>query len=322
VKVEVLAVDPGTYQPHPVHGPDRIWEESNCAADLWVEVLHALSCEPLAAMGFTLSSDFDGEQWRMFKFSHSDVQRLFGIEVHEINLWRELALHLHDHVALGQMVTVDVDAWWLPDTANLTYRSGHQKTTITVQMIDLAGRRLGYFHNGGYYELGGEDFDAITGTGGAGGDTLPPYAEAIDLSRLRRHPDLEGEARQLARQHLDRRARSNPVRAMRQRMEQDFPWLAEAGLETFHRYAFGTIRQCGSNAELAADYVRWLCADPVQDGRSLVEAFLEVAQAAKALEFMFARALRRKSLELSETMSAMESSWEFAIDGMAAEVGA
>jgi hypothetical protein len=105
-------------------------------------------------------------------------------------------------------------------------------------------------------------------------------------------------------------------------MEQDFPWLAEAGLETFHRYAFGTIRQCGSNAELAADYVRWLCGDLTNDGRSVADAFLEVSQAAKALEFMFARALRRKTLDLSETMSAMESSWEFAIESMAAEVGA
>lgn len=322
MRAEVLSLDPLSYEPHIVHGPDRIWDESNCAADLWVEVLHALSFEPLAAMGFTVSADFDGEQWRMFKFLHSDMLRLYGIAVHEINLWQELGIHLRDHVGLGHMVTVDVDAWWLPDTANLTYRSAHQKTTITVQMIDVDERRLGYFHNGGYYELGEEDYEAITAMGGPTDSGLPPYAEAVDLSTILHQPELRAPALELALEHLQRRSLTNPIREMRKRMEQDFAWLAEAGLDTFHRYAFGTIRQCGSNAELAGDYVRWLCGDVVSGTRSVADSFTQVAQSAKALEFMFARALRRKSLDLSETMSTMESSWEFAIETLAAELGA
>ena len=75
---QVLDVSPEAYTPHRVHGDDRIWLESNCAADLWIEVLHALGLEPLAAMGFLVSSGFDGEQWRMFKFLIEDVRRLYG----------------------------------------------------------------------------------------------------------------------------------------------------------------------------------------------------------------------------------------------------
>ncbi len=93
---QVLDLDPRPPVPF-VHADDRICLETNCAADLWIEGLHALGLDPLAAMGFTLSAGFDGEQWRMFKFSMEDVRRLFGIEVDELNVWRPLADHLADH---------------------------------------------------------------------------------------------------------------------------------------------------------------------------------------------------------------------------------
>ena len=94
MRVQVLDLAPQAYVPHRVHADDRMWLESNCAADLWIEVLHALGVEPLAAMGFLLSAGFDGEQWRMFKFSTEDVRRLYGIDAYEVNLWRALPLHL------------------------------------------------------------------------------------------------------------------------------------------------------------------------------------------------------------------------------------
>jgi hypothetical protein len=321
VRVQVLDLEPESYQPHRVHSSERIWPESNCAADLWIEVLNALSLEPIAAMGFTLSSGFDGEQWTMFKFLTEDLRRLYGIDAREVNLWRELPVHMEEHIALGRMLTLDVDAWWLPDTAGLTYRTGHQKTTITVQMIDEAAQRLGYFHNGGYYELGEEDFDYVTGRDASSGP-LPPYAEAIDLERLHASPDLRPLANEIAREHLARRPVGNPVRQMRKRMEHDLPWLVEAGLETFHRYAFGSVRQCGSNAELASDYVSWLSAGSDPESETAAAAFEQVAKSAKALEFVLARALRGKKVALSDAMSEMESSWDHAIESLAVHLDA
>lgn len=318
MRLQVLDLDPKTYRPHPVHANDRIWPESNCAADLWIEVLNALSLEPIAAMGFTLSSNFDGEQWRMFKFSTEDLRRLYRLDVYEVNLWRELPVHLREHIGLGRMLTIDVDAWWLPDTAGLTYRSSHQKTTITVQMIDEEDHTLGYFHNGGYFELGDEDFAQLTGLVSAPRPPMPPYAEAIDLENLERTSDVRQVACHLAHEHVSRRALANPVRQMRKRMERDLPWLVEAGLETFHRYAFGTVRQCGSNAELAGDYVLWLSEAPDPQLAPIAAAFYDVAKRAKSLEFLMARALRGKRVELADVMSDMESSWEFAIESLAA----
>ncbi len=295
MRVQVLDLVPQAYVPHRVHADDRMWLESNCAADLWIEVLHALGMEPLAAMGFLLSAGFDGEQWRMFKFSTEDVRRLYGIDAYEVNLWRALPVHLSDQIALGRMLTIDVDGWWLPDTEGLTYRSAHQKTTVAVQMIDDDAGRIGYFHNGGYYELDGEDYERLIADEALA--VIPPYAEAIDLEHLRLDDNPWPLAIELARDHLARRPASNPVGEMRKRIEGDLPWLIEAGLDTFHRYAFGSIRQCGANAELAADYVRWLAGDE-DEGSGAAEAFLVVSKKAKALEFLLARALRGKQVAL------------------------
>jgi hypothetical protein len=328
VRVQVLDVTPQAYVSHRVHGDDRMWLESNCAADLWIEVLHALGLEPLAAMGFLLSAGFDGEQWRMFKFSMEDVRRLYGVDAYEVNLWRALPVHLSDQIALGRMITIDVDAWWLPDTAGLTYRTAHQKTTVAVQMIDADAGRIGYFHNGGYYELDGEDYERLIADEAVA--VIPPYAEAIDLEHLRLDDDPRPLAIELAREHLARRPGSNPVAEMRKRIEDDLPWLIEAGMDTFHRYAFGSIRQCGSNAELAADYVLWLAGDTAESGTAegdagtsaAAEAFLTVSKKAKALEFLLARALRGKQVSLSDAMSDMETAWEEAIDATAAQLHA
>jgi hypothetical protein len=263
----------------------------------------------------------------MFKFSMEDVRRLWGIDAYEVNLWRALPAHLADHVALGRMITIDVDAWWLPDTKGLTYLTAHQKTTVAVQMIDADAGRIGYFHNGGYYELGGEDYERLIADEALA--VIPPYAEAIDLEHLRQGEEVRPLAVELAREHLARRPAANPVGEMRKRIEHDLPWLIEAGLDAFHRYAFGSIRQCGSNAELAADYVDWLAGDESEgvgrddEGRvPAAQSFLTVSKKAKALEFLLARALRGKRVDLSESMSEMESAWEHAIDATAAQLHA
>ena len=48
--------------------------------DVWIEVLHALGLDPVAASAFTLSCDFEGDQWTFFKYPPEDLRALFGIE--------------------------------------------------------------------------------------------------------------------------------------------------------------------------------------------------------------------------------------------------
>ena len=57
---------------HSLHRSDRCWTETNCYVDVWIEVLHALGLDPTAAGAFTLSTDFEGDQWTFFKFPPED----------------------------------------------------------------------------------------------------------------------------------------------------------------------------------------------------------------------------------------------------------
>ena len=54
-------LSPATYARHPLHLADRGWPESNCYVDLWIELLHAHGHEPLAALPFTFTADFEGD---------------------------------------------------------------------------------------------------------------------------------------------------------------------------------------------------------------------------------------------------------------------
>lgn len=309
---QVLDLDPVRYWAHWLHGPDRVFQETNCAADLWIEALSALGLDPVVGLAFTLGTDFDGDQWRMFTFPAEDLRRLFGIEMDELNVWRSLGAHLCDQLALGHLVIVDVDAWNLPDTAGLTYHCAHQKTSIMVQMIDLGAGRLGYFHNTGYYELEGEDFETVVAVEtGPDRPTLPPFALSVRLGGLRHDPErATAVAHQLVEEHLARRPAGNPVERLAKRVAEDILWLQAEGLDAFHRYAFGSMRQCGANAELAAALVDQVVCRQHPWAAPAVDHFAAVAQAMKSVEFSLARAVRGRSCDVAAAFAPAAASWD------------
>ncbi len=99
-------------------------------------------------------------------------------------------------------------------------------------------------------------------------------------------------------------------------------------IETFHQYAFGTCRQCGASAELAASFVDWLAAhDSVapasgsQDLEDAAEAFRTVAVTAKALQFSLARQSRGRSVDLHGPLAEMGRAYKVAMDGLVARYG-
>ncbi|HEY1854481.1 MAG TPA: DUF1839 family protein, partial [Solirubrobacterales bacterium] len=80
--VSLLGLDPGAYERHLLHGPDRDYAETNCYTDILIELVHARGDEPLAMMGCVLAVDFEGDQWTFFKPRPEDVERLYGIDIH------------------------------------------------------------------------------------------------------------------------------------------------------------------------------------------------------------------------------------------------
>lgn len=315
--LQIFALDPATYRPHRLHDPARNWTETNCWLDMMIELVHVLGLDPVAGAAFTLAGDFDGEQWTLCKYPPEDLRRVFGLEVAELYVWRPVLDHLADHLALGHLLTVEVDAWYLPDTAGITYHRDHVKTGIVPQMLDRHGRRLGYFHNAGYFELAGDDFDGVFRLS-AGHDptVLLPYIEVITLDGVRPPEDdgLLDTVVSLVRDHLARRPATNPMPRLRARLESDLVWLAAQGDAAFHPYAFGTCRQCGANAEVAADFVDWLEA---RDGPGLTEAsaaFRSIAATTKGIEFALARVARGRRVDLVAPFADMERAWDTAMD--------
>lgn len=313
----LLPLSAASYRQHALHSGERSWGETNCYVDLWIEVAHAFGRDPHACLPFTISLDFEGDQWLFFKQPTSDLTDLYGFDVQELNIWRDVLEHTVEQVSRGRLVLVEVDAFHLPDTAGVSYRTAHSKTTIGIQSIDVEQRSLGYFHNASYFELSGDDFDGVFGRGRARrDDELPPYTEFVKIDRT--HPVTQSEllacSLRSLRRHLARRPKENPVTRFRARFEQDLRWLSSMPAEVFHQYAFSTLRQCGSCYELAGSYTRWLTEHGERGLEEATSAFEALGSGAKTLQFKAARAVMlQRSVDFAPLFEPMEVAWETAM---------
>lgn len=326
----MLSPESAAYMPHELHRADRIWPETNCYVDLWIELLHSLGMDPCAMLAFTIAMDFEGDQWTFFKPSLSDIHSLYGIDVQELTIWRSLPAQIEEQVSLDRPVLVEVDAFFLPDTQGVSYGIHHTKTTIAVRSIDRTAGTLGYFHNAGFFELGGADFVGLFGSThtstahSVGGESLAPYTEIAKLERLVHRSDRElcNIARDLVTQHLRRRPSTNPVTRYRERFVRDVAWLSGQDMTVFHQYAFATLRQCGACAELAASFLKWLDAQ-CGDCTPAIDHFETIAATAKSLQFKTARAVStRKTTEFATMLDLMEGAWESAMADLIPRYGA
>lgn len=310
----VVELDPATYVRHRTHRGDRTWAETNCYTDVVIELLHGLGHEPLAAMPFTLSIDFDVDQWTFFKFHPADIEALYGLGFHELAPWLPLVQHLEDNVAAGRPVLVELDSFFLPDTVGAAYRLAHVKSTVAVVDLDRDARRMGYFHNQGFHRLDGQDFvDVLQVDGLVHPRMLPPYIEFVKplpRGRALTGPALvEGSLRALRRE-LGRLPPVNPFEPFRRKFEADLPWLSTADIEVFHAYSFATLRQYGASYELGATYLEWLAEEGVADTRPAAAAFLAISQQTKTMQFQLARAMaRRRPIDLAP-LDGMARLWD------------
>jgi hypothetical protein len=314
-----------SYQRHALHHDDRAWVETNCYVDLWIEVLHAFGHDPTACLGFTVATDFEGDQWLFFKQPTQDLFELYGVDVQELTIYDDLLARLETQLARGRLVMVELDAHHLPDTAGVTYRTGHSKTTVGIETLDVAGRRLGYFHNAGYFTLSGEDFAGLFGLDRPRREgELVPYTEFV---KFRADPALSAaaltqKAVAILQRHLARRPLQNPVAAFRPRFLEDVRGLKEREAEAFHGYAFATLRQCGSAYELAQSHLAWLSARGEEGLVEAEAAFGTLASQAKTLQFKTARGvLLKREVDLTPMLDTMESAWERALMALVARYG-
>ena len=265
-------------------------------------------------LGFTLAVDFEGDQWTFFKPPLAEVRTLYGIAVQELTVWRPLIEHAQEHLAAGKLISTESDAYWLPDTAGTDYRRKHTKTTILLADLDMAGQRLGYFHNAGYFVLSGEDFRQTFRLDAPPDPAfMPLFAELVRIDRLQRRPasELGVIAWDLLRLHHAWRPRSNPFVRFAARLAQDMPQMKAHGIDHYHAWAFASIRQAGAAFELGAAHLRWLSQQGRGDLADAAQCFEAIGQANKALILKGARAaVSGKPLGADDLLEGMAGDWE------------
>lgn len=313
--IALLGLDPASYRPHPLHDDERSYTETNCFVDCLVELVAAIGSEPEAMLGCAAALDFEVDQWSFLKPPAEDLRRLYGIGVAETQPYRgDLARQLAERLAAGQTLMPEVDAFFLPDTATTSYRTEHVKTSIAVEAIDLDARVLRYFHNAGYYQLAGDDFDGLFGVFALadGSAVLPPYVDGIRFSPTGPlvGDALRTEALRLLREHLARRPADHPVERFAARLTADLPGLLAGDLVDYHRYAFATARMAGAGFELLASHVRWLFGP---DGEPVAASLDDVVGATKALLFRLAR---RRAFDTGALLGPMARAWADAQAGL------
>jgi len=316
----IKGLDPARFERHALHDLSRDWPETNCYVDLWIEVLAALGHNPVAALGFTVRQNFEGDQFTFFKFPAADLETLFGVEILELAIFDDLIGHLEVQTARGRLPVVELDGFYLPDTKGVSYRAEHTKTTVGVNRIDRAGRRLEYFHNAGYHALEGEDFDglfrALPHLENVP-DLLFPYAEFIKLGSGPVRRPLLVPALSLLRHHLERRPAENPIAAYKAHFKAHADRLVAAGPAFFHKYTFNVLRQLGANHELLAAHLAWLSSEGISGLEGAIAATREISATAKTMQFQLARSVARRNFSTYDApLDRMAASYDQAISGI------
>lgn len=305
--------DPGNYARHPLHWPERSYSETNCYADVVVELLHACGYEPAALFAHVVRMDFEGDQWTFFKPPPEDIELLYGVDIHEMNPYRPLPLQIAEQIDRGRSMIVELDAFYLPDTAPTTYRSAHVKTSCAMDAIDPDGERLRYFHGPGFFELEGEDYRGVFRIGHFSADVLPPYTELV---RFDAGPRLQGDGLRSAavetlRRNLLHRPPGNPVERFGEALQRELPALRAGDLDAYHAYAFATVRILGSGFEALGTYASWLSGTAASPAATPIA---EVVDASKALSFRLAR---RREFDPSELLGRLSAGWEGTLSALA-----
>lgn len=315
--VSLFGHDPATYRPHAVHAGGQTYHETNCYTDILIELLHAHGDEPLAVLGSTVRQDFEGDQWTFFKPHPADLEQLLGVDIHEMQPYRPLPVQILELIREGRTLTVELDAWYLPDTAATSYRREHVKTSVAVEAIDPDEGRLRYYHNASLFELDGDDYRGIFRQASAiPEDVLPPYTELV---RFDVGPRLEGEALRVAarerlRYHLDRVSPGNPFERFGRQLAIDLPLLLQGDEALYHAYAFATVRMAGAGFELCAAHVDWLLG---AEGARASAALAQIVDGSKILSFKLAR---RRPFDFQDALQALSDAWDEALTELDAAV--
>jgi len=331
VSLDPLRMRARRHRAHELHHGERIWRDGASPVDLWIELLHGNGLEPHAALAFTVMQDFEDDQFTLARLPQEDIEKLYGLQVQELSVFDSLEERAIVQTRRKNIVLVEVDAFYLPDTRGLSYRSEHAKTTIGIDVIDANAKRLGYFHHTGYHLLHDDDYDGVLRTnaaheagqsGAAGtvqGQTLFPH---VDFVKRVRDP-LSGTAlaeasADLLCAHLLRRPSHNPIERWRAAFPAHVDTMLARGEPYARLYACNVMRQLGANFELLAHYLQWMREQGFDIPVSTQLGARRIASEAMVMQCRLARALSRSEDDMCDaSFDAMQEAWERVVPPLA-----
>jgi hypothetical protein len=294
------------YARHPLHAATRAYAESNCYTDVIIELLHARGLEPLAMFGHLVRMDFEGDQWTFFKPPPEDLEALYGVDIHEMQPYRALPAQIAEQLGEDRTLVVELDSWFLPDTAGTSYRAAHVKSSVAADAIDAERELLRYFHGPGLWTLSGEDYRGVFRIGvDPDPQVLPPYTELVRFDAgepLRGEALREAACRRLVH-HLRRRPSTNPFERFGVNLSLQQDELLGGELDGYHAYAFATVRMAGSAFEILGDHARWLFGADA-GAAAVTEPLQAIVDGCKAL-----------------SITALGEAWQRALDELSARAG-
>jgi hypothetical protein len=296
------------HAPHPLHGADRVYQATGCYIDLLIELLNWRGFEPRAMLSSLIRLDWQDDQFTYVKPRLGDLDLLYGLDVHEMLLYRSLPEHICEQLAVGRFILFEADTFYLPDMDGLAYRIEHLKGQVLVTSIDLERERMSYFHGTGHHELEGEDYRGVFHLlEHFTEDVVDHYAELVTFWKepAALDPDqVRSLAAQLLVRHYARRARRNPFTAWGESLGGDLERLFKVEHEPSQGYAFLTARMAGSTAELLADHLTWLLGSA---GEPAAAPLRRIANGCRTLTFRFAR---RQPFDFMPAIRALAADWD------------
>jgi len=303
-----------SYQPHGLHtDSDYPWPEHNCYVDLFIELLHSLRCDPIACFYVALCADFQGDQWTFVKPDVWALWKLYGVRVFEVNVWHMVESHVIYQLRDHSVPLLEVDAFYLPDVAGISYQLDHTKTAIGIVGIDVAAQELWYFHNRGLHCASGADYRGLLGIDPR--PQLVPYFESASVGAacVRSYADLRHDSLELLRESLTATSVRDPFGCFERHLADSLPAMAQGDLG-FHRYSFATFRQLGAACSLGVQYLSW-CGLPNM-GRA-IEGLALVSSLSQAFILRLARAATRgREVDWQEPLACMRTAWQTARDSL------
>jgi Domain of unknown function (DUF1839) len=326
-RARVISLDPlrlraRRHHAHALHRGERIWHDTDGHVDLWIELLHGYGFEPRAALAFTVTQDFEDDQFTLPRLPLDDIDKLYGLQVQELSIFDSLEERALTQTRRANTVLIEVDAFYLPDTRAISYHRAHAKTTIGIDVIDPNARRLGYFHNTGYHLLAGDDYDRVLHRpdgNGAPPDALFPHVEFVKRAR----PPVMGTAlaetsADILCAHLLRRPASNPVSRWRAAFPGHVETMLERGEPYVRDYALNVMRQLGSNFEFLAQYLHWMRKQGFDIPGDAHTAAQKIASESMVLQCRLARSVSRRRRDHCEaSFDLLEDAYERVVPTLA-----